>query len=316
MMELEAYPDYFHGKPRIAGLVLQFLGTAGLNELLSGNADIVLNADSTQIPTVLKDSRFRVYHSVNPSGDRVIYWKCDHSLFTDTRVRRALTMAIDRRALLRLLNLPADLVPVTDGVFTRRQFWRRQIPDSVPHDLAQSRALLDAAGWQYRNGEGVRERGGMPFRFTAIVRNDQAFDRMAVYVQAHLRQVDVQMDIQVLDPGVVQGRLNAGNFEALFGGFSSNPVTQRRYLTGNNTLGYRNPEYGTLLAQVMATAESDELDRLYGALTDVLRADLPLTRLVPVTNTTFAHRRVQGLSTPFSARADTNMEDLWLENEA
>jgi len=59
----------------------------------------------------------------------------------------------------------------------------------------------------------------------------------------------------------------------------------------------------------------DEFDRLYRALTEILRADLPVTRLVPWTNTTFAHRRVRGPSALLLAQPDRYMEDLWLETK-
>ena len=70
-----------------------------------------------------------------------------------------------------------------------------------------------------------------------------------------------------------------------------------------------------LIDQVMATADPDELDRIYRTLTEILRAELPVTRLVPFTVTTFAHRRVRGPSTRVLASPDNYMEDLWLENE-
>lgn len=313
MMELEANPNYYRDKPKIERVVLKFVGKAGLNELLSGNADVVLYADSAQIPFVAKDPRFRVYHWVR-RGAKAIYWKCDHPLFHDVRVRRALTLAIDRRALLGVLNLPSDLVPITDGVFTDRQFRRRPLPEPLPYDPVQSRALLEAAGWQDRDGDGVREREGRPFRFTAIVRGEEGLDRLAVYVQAQLRQVGVQMEVQVLDPGLQGDRLSAGDFEAVFGGFDVGFYQQQKYLGRDNPIGYRNPEYVRLTDQAMATADPNELDRIYQASTEIFRADLPVTRLVPWTYTTFAHRRVRGLSTPFHARPDTYIEDLWLED--
>ena len=70
-----------------------------------------------------------------------------------------------------------------------------------------------------------------------------------------------------------------------------------------------------LTDQVRATADPDELDRVYRALTEIFRAALPVTCLFPLTFTAFAHRRVQGLSTPFHATPDTYIEDLSLENE-
>jgi peptide/nickel transport system substrate-binding protein len=259
---------------------------------------------------VAKDPRFRVYNKVQ-HGAWVIYWKSDHPLFRDARVRRALTLAIDRRALLGVLNLPRDL-PIADGVFTERQFLRRQFPEPLPFNPVQARALLEAAGWQDRDGDGVREREGRPFRFTAIARADQ--DRSAVYVQAQLREVGVEMQVQALDMGLVWDRFTAGDFEAVLHYHQSVPEAQQRDFGKSNRIGYRNPEMVRLTEQAVATADPDELDRLYRALTEILRVDLPVTHLVPVTSTSFAHRRVRGPGTPFLALPDKYMEHLWLDD--
>jgi peptide/nickel transport system substrate-binding protein len=176
----------------------------------------------------------------------------------------------------------------------------------VPYDPPQARALLEAAGWQDHDGDGVRERAGRPFRFIAIVRHD--LDRLAVYVQAQLRQVGVQMEVQVLDTPLVWDRFTGGDFEAVFHIHQPGPEAQRRDFGRNNRIGYQNPEVVRLTDQV--TADPDELDRIFRALTEILRADLPVTRLVNRTVTTFAHRRVQG---PVSFYAPP--EDLWLENQ-
>ena len=58
LMEFEANPIYFRSKPRIARVVLKFVGeAASLTELLSGNVDVVHHAslNPAQIPVVAKD---------------------------------------------------------------------------------------------------------------------------------------------------------------------------------------------------------------------------------------------------------------------
>ena len=239
-----------------------------------------------------------------------IYWKIDHPLFSDPRVRRGLTLAIDRRELLRVRNVPTELL-VTDGVITRRQLWRRELPEPLPYDPAGAHALLDAAGWLHRNSDGVRERDGRPFRFTAIVRNSDGLDRLAVHVQAYLRRLGVQMDIQVLDPSLVRQRVDIGRFEAAL--MHHNTAVQKQYLGRGNPAGYTNPEAFRLIDDAAEAADPDEEDRLQRELTAVYRADLPVTCLIPITVTHFAHRRVQGLTTPFRADPDRCMEDLWIE---
>ena len=117
MMEFRANADFYLGKPRIERVILKFSLDAGLTELLSGDVDAVPSFPPASLPTVGGDPRFRVYYHVWGTTTQAIYWKNDHPLFNDPRVRRALTMAIDRRELLGLLSLPDDL-PVVDGPLT------------------------------------------------------------------------------------------------------------------------------------------------------------------------------------------------------
>ncbi len=66
----------------------------------------------------------------------------------------------------------------------------------------------------------------------------------------------------------------------------------------------------------MAGLDPDQLYRTCRALAEILRADLPITRLVPASTTWFAHRRVRGLRSPFRADPVRYMEDLWLEDRS
>jgi peptide/nickel transport system substrate-binding protein len=312
MMEFEANPAYYGPKPRTERVILKFVGEAGITELLAGNVDIA-RAELTQIPQIEKDPRFRLYVHGSP-GARGVYWRTDHPLFSDARVRRGLTMALDRRQLLRLLNLPDEL-PITDGVFTRRQFRPGELPEPLPYDPGQARALLEAAGWMDRDGDGVREKEGQPFRFTASVRQGDGIPELAVYVQEFLRQVGVHMEMVVLEGPLTWERLRAGDFEALFMVVQSGVAAQKRDFGRENRTGYYNPEAFAVIDSLQVTADPEEEDRLYRRLTEIYRADMQFTRLIPWSRDWFVHRRVQGMTTPFRAEPDTYMEELWIEDE-
>jgi len=311
LMEFEANPDYYGARPGIERLILKFVGGAGLTELLAGNVDIA-KAGLTQIPRIVKDPRFRIYTNGTP-GARGIYWKTDHPLFSDPRVRRALTLALDRRELLQFLNLPEEL-PITDGVFTGRQFRRGEWPEPLPYDPEQARVLLDAAGWVDRDGNGIREKDGRPFRFTASVWPAQGYAQLAVYVQEFLRQVGVQMEIQSIDDASGWDRLRVGDFEALFMIVQPGPGAHQRDFGRGNRTGYQSPGAFAVIDSLQATADPEEQDRLYGRLTEIYRADMPFTRLIPSSSSWFVHRRVRAASTAFLAVPAYYMEELWLED--
>ena len=309
-MEFEANPSYYGPKPEVERLLLKFVGAAGLTELLAGNVDIT-PAELTQIPRIAGDPRFRLYvHGYN--GSRGIYWRTDHPLFSDPRVRHALTLAVDRRELLRLLSLPEEL-PVTDGVFTWRQFQRKEWPEPLPYDPEQATHLFEAAGWADRDGDGVREKDGRPFRFTATVRQGSGMPELAVYVQEFLRQVGIKMEVEVIEPALTWDRLSSGSFEALFMVVQGGTFAQLRDFGRDNRIGYYNAAVFEIVDSLQTEADPDEQDRLYRRLTELYRSDMQVTRLIPWSREWFVHRRVRGMSTPFRVEPDTYMETLWIE---
>ena len=93
----------------------------------------------------------------------------------------------------------------------------------------------------------------------------------------------------------------------------SYPEAQQRDFGRGNRTGYQNPEAFAVIDSLLATADPEEEDRLYRRLTEIYRADMPFTRLVPWSSNWFVHRRVRGPSTHFLAMPDYYMEELWVD---
>lgn len=277
--------------------------------------DAVAYFNQADLPRIEADRRFRVYYEVQPFGLRVIYWNHRSPFFANALVRRALTLGINRNELRSVLNLPPDL-PIVDAVFTTRQFRRGELPEPWPFDPDSAARLLDAAGWRDQDGDGVRERGRQQFRFVALVPpggGPMLEQRSALYVQSQLRRIGVQMDIQTADVTIVSSRLRAGEFEAAFYPLH-NSIDRMERLGERSSIGYSNPRMIGLLRAAQATADPEEIDRIYRSLMTEFRADLPVTILFPEVHTFVVHRRIQGLRSPFQADSVMRMEHLWLED--
>ena len=332
MMELEANPDYYRGKPKIERVVLKFgdpSGPGAVTELVSGNVDMAVDINRMYLLKLRGDPRFRVYdapYSGSSGTDAVILilWNQRHAPFRDPKVRRALTLAINRRELHQVLNLSEE-TPTFDVIFTERQFRRDEFPEPLPYDPELAKKLLDEAGWHGQNGEGLRQRGGRPFRFAALATPYQGEDKAAVYIQAGLRRMGIQMDVTVVEWEANRKRVMAGEFEAaippVFGGGDYLRVLSGESETGDrpgvqgSPIGYVNPKVTTLLKEARDTLNPDEQDRIYRALWPIFQADLPMTFLYPYLVTAVATRRVRGLSSPWRANPVEHMEDVWLEEE-
>ena len=311
MMELEANSDYFFRQPKIAKVILKFGGNSAVPELLSGEVDAVCGPRRSDISNIGRDRRFRVHQNCFGAG-LAIYWNVRHPFFRDAAVRRALTYAINRRELLQVLNLPADANPV-DFVRTDRQGRRGDFTEPHPYNPELAGRLLDQAGFVFGRKR-IRERGGRPFRFKALVAGSLAESLpSAVYVQDQLKRVGVRMDIStVSDYSLIRARLESGEFEAIIGGRGAGDLEKDLRSTG-----YDSSSFFELLDQTRGVFDPEEKEHLHGELTGLFKSDLPLTFLHPFANTTIARARIRGLeNSPYRGDLPWCMDQLWLEDQA
>jgi len=313
MMELESNSEYFLGEPEIGRVILKF-GEPRLVELLAGNVDVLTSVSPMDLPKIAGDPRFEAHYQYG-FDTQSIYWNHRTVFFQDARVRRALTLAIDRRELLEVLNIHAEL-PLFDVIFSERQWGG--LPDPLPHDRQRAEALLDEAGWRDADGNGIRERGEVELRFTLLVWGTDGM-RVGVYVEDQFRKIGVRAEIQsVADWATLFQQIRSGQFEA--GVFphlmSIDGVRGHLAFFGKDSyLGYANQRVAELLEEIYETGNPRGKDILFESLWPVFREEMPITMLYPVTSTHVVNRRIRGLASPYRGAPVWYMEDLWLDEK-
>lgn len=313
MMELEVNPDYVIGTPQVQNVILKF-APSSLLELLSGNVDVLADVNPMQMLKLADDPRFRRFDMRTPAVT-TLFWNHRHELFGDARVRRALTLAIDRRELLGVLNLPPDL-PVFDVIFEQGQW--SSLPDALSHDPELARQLLEEVGWRDEDGDRIRDRDGARFQFDLLVAERE--QREAVYIQSQLLEIGVQVNIKKRSEWAqVFRQVREGEFDAAISRFLMTlPSTmgQLRFFGEGSYIGYRNERVVELLDEGVATQNPQSLDTIYQELMENFQADLPVIFLHPVTSTHVVRRHLTGLSNPYRADPVWYMEHIRLKNTA
>lgn len=318
MIEYEANPDYFLGKPAIDRVILRFGSTAAVLELLAENADAVGTWGEVPLNDLPKlGETFQTFSKWFPGRRTAIYWNHANELFADVEVRRALTLAIDRPELAQVQHYPSD-VPTLDVPLTSSLHRRGGYPDPLPHDPDGARELLTASGWTDEDGDGIRERDGRPFEFTALVRSEAYTE--AVLVQDQLRRVGVRMEMLQLDGNLVGRRLSTGEFDAAF---VMDVISLNRGLWVSDASsqpwewGYFSPRLAALLAEWQAIEYQDPAtaDSLFLEIVHIFREEQPLTYLLPDLMYSVAHRRIRGLSSPYRHDPVAAMEYLWIDQD-
>lgn len=307
MIELEVNPTYYQDKPKIGTVILRFGGNH-ITELRSGNVDIVPDITPREAVMLGQDPRFRVYHENDFWRSATILWNHRNPLFSDSEVRKALTLAINRRELQQVLNYP-DSIPIYDVPLTKRHFLQGQVPEALPYDPERAKILLEKAGWIDLNNDGIREKDDTSFRFTLATSVKLATE--AVYIQDQYQRIGIQMEISTFEENFLLHFIDeVKDFDAalLNNYFNHFP---RMFLA----MGYENPESHRLYGNAVQTLDWDEMYKYLRELWPIYRIDVPVTYLHPYIEFRAAHKRVKGLGNQSHSDPFRRIEYLWIEDE-
>jgi peptide/nickel transport system substrate-binding protein len=217
---LEQNPTWTGEKPHFKRIVVKIIeNTAALEaNLLSGNVDYVLGELGLSLDQVLafekrhKDKYNFIYKPalIYEHIDTML----DNKLLEDLRVRQAILMAIDRKAISE--KLFEGKQPVADGPIS--QLDPMFTPDTrhYPYDATQARKLLDEAGFKdIRSGVRHNAKGERLSIEIATSAGNRVRELVAQVVQSQLRQVGVDLRIKAEPMRVFSEALNRRQFTGL-----------------------------------------------------------------------------------------------------
>lgn len=208
----EANPDFpqeLGGRPYLDRIVYRVVPepTTQLTELLTGGTDYYLQPPSEHAQRLQSAPNTRLV-SYPDRYFVVVAWNQRRPMFADARVRRALTMAINRPAIVEgVLYGFGEVANATVPPI----FWQHD-PEAgadLEYNPERARQLLAEAGWDDRNGDGILENEqGQPFRFTIRTnKGNQVRADIAEVVQSDLRRVGIDAQPQIVEWGALLEQL-------------------------------------------------------------------------------------------------------------
>jgi peptide/nickel transport system substrate-binding protein len=224
------FPEALGGRPYLDRVVYRVIPeqTTLLTELLTGRIDVYPMPAPNQTEQLERGRGVRLLSSPYRSHTH-IGWNTRDPLFQDARVRRALTLAIDRQAIVDALLFGHGDMGVstsTPAHWVYDDEYRRLAP---PHDLEAARRLLAEAGWSPGPDGVLRNPRGQPFRFTLVTNHGNDLRRdIGEIVQAQLRPLGIQVEPRSLEwntlISLLDGHLNeqgerVRNFQAVTSGW-------------------------------------------------------------------------------------------------
>jgi peptide/nickel transport system substrate-binding protein len=225
-----------------------------------------------------------------------------HPLFGHRELRRALTMAVDRNAVVR--NVFGDFALPALGPTVRAYATTDPNLPQLPFDLERARQILDSLGWRDADSDGVRERNGRPLQFSlAVPGSSRGRTGMAVLIQEQLRQAGVKVDVEQLDFSAFLDRMRTRSFDVVIGGWHTQPspggvrqtwgTAGSRSRTGSNYGSYENPTFDASVDSALAAFALPARRALFTRAYEIIIQDAPAIWLAEPIPTLGYHSRLQ-----------------------
>ena len=245
-----------------------------------------------------------------------IGWNEQRPWFSDPRVRQAMNYAIDTEGIRKSFLLGLDR-PTTCHFYLDSSACDRSLAPRS-YDPKRAAQLLDEAGWRDHDGDGVRDKDGVPFRFTFLMNADSVFlDKLTPYLQQELRKLGVEMEIRKVDWAHFVQLVEEHQFDATSLRWGNTDVVQDPYeiwhssqtKDGSNYVLFKNPRADQLIEEARATLDDARRNELYRKLGRVLYDEAPYTFLYSRPSLDAVKNRVRGIR-PSVVWYD--FQDVWL----
>lgn len=298
LVEMQAFPDYWDGAPKVAKLRVKTVTDASAlqAELQSGGVDIApvpsnLTPDSLKQMSSLPNLKVEQFDG---SNIQYVGLNTTSAPLDKEKVRQAIGYAIDREKIIRELlsgqaKIAQSVLPEASWAYT---------PGTVyNYDPAKARQLLSEAG--YKNEPVI-------FKFSS---GNAAYSSYAQAIHSMLREVGLNAQIETLDPNTLRESLAKGQFQMNTGqwvGGNQDPIFLRDLFTTAKIPGpgvsccnrsrYSKPEVDQILYAAVDETDRAKAKDLYNRAWTAISTDLPLVPLWYPANMVVANKRIGNIA--------------------
>ncbi|TMG38809.1 MAG: ABC transporter substrate-binding protein [Chloroflexi bacterium] len=252
----------------------------------------IAQALSGDLTIMILDNKAAVDRVKNASGLTVVsrplvqyYWLAlnqTDSRFTDVRVRQAFVHAIDRKAIIKSVELGYGQVansPITPAL---KAYFDPSLSEKYPYDPPKAKELLAAAGWT-PGANGVLQKDGKPFQFTMDVGQRGVLEPVNALIQQDLKNVGVIADLNTMEwNAYIQKDVVRRDYTATVNWWTypSDPDVFPYYHSsaagkGFNIPGYQDPKLDDLLVQGQSASDLEQRKAVYKQLQAYTSETLP-----------------------------------------
>lgn len=219
-------------------------------------------------------------------------WNETRPFFQSKIIRKALTMAIDRKRIIRQ-NLNGMGVEINGPFFIHSKAYDSDI-QPWPYDPMQAKLLLEEEGWFDSDGDGIIDKiidgKSVPFRFslTYYVRNPTT-KSICEYISTALKEVGIECHLNGVDIADLSAAFDEKNFDALYLGWAQGAPPEdpkqiwfsvgAKEKGSSNAIGFSNSEVDKIIEALEYESSPEKRTALYHHFDAIIHDEVPYTFL-------------------------------------
>jgi peptide/nickel transport system substrate-binding protein len=289
---LEANTAYYRGKPNLDTILYKVIpdNNIMLTQLKVGALDIVTNIPFSQIDQVKGIGGIQVVNTPNMIWEHFDF-NLDNILFQDIRVRQAISLGIDKQAL--IVNVLKKSASPAVGDQSPLSWAYNPAAKQAVRDVGAARDLLSQAGWK-EGTDGIFAKDGRKLAFSlSVPAGTKTRELVAQSIANQLKEVGIQVDVKMVDgkmffSDILKNRRFETAMYAWVAGIDPNnfnlwnskaiPSAKNQY-EGQNYPGWRNAEIDSLTEQGIRIADTEKRKQIYFRVQDIILQECPVIPL-------------------------------------
>jgi peptide/nickel transport system substrate-binding protein len=297
--------------------MMPFISVDDARDVLSRSPDIAICPMGERFYDALN------WNNIDPAGFAASKGKTitPNRLFGSAKVRRALTMAINRKEIVETY-LQAFGRECTGPVSPLFRWAYNDTIRPLPYDPPAASRLLAEAGWRSGGSDRVLRKGGDKFSFTILMpAGNPLRSAIAAIVQTQLAKVNIEVRIEQLERSAFWSRVVDKNYDACIAGFSVPLQMELDELWGGdlekcrmNLPSFRNARVDEILAGAKRVEQESDYAPEWKEFQAILQQEQPCTFLYWMNDLVAVRKCVHG--TDISTLGITHGAEEWSKADA
>lgn len=287
-VEFERNNDYWDGAPKLDKIILQKTNQdVAQSQLLNGEVDQMYVSNLSKDDETLYESKGMNVVGVTSNAYQYLGFNLTMDVFKDKKVRQAFAYAMDRQSVVD--NFMGGHGSVANNPYPD-SFWAH--PDGLKeykYDPKKAIELFKEAGWEYNESENKMYINGEPAKFVLkYSKGNVVTEKSAPLLQQNLKDVGIDLDLQIMEFSVLFDQAKKGDFELAFIGqgneidgdlskfYRSSYIKPVGDNSGSNFIRYNNPELDKLIDEAAKETDQNKREDIYKNIGLLLNEELPV----------------------------------------